>query len=123
MQKQSTGPKLTEEVKNTILPGVSAAAMAGLQKVEEEKEQAQEEAAATAEIPQESAGTTVEETPVTEEEPGETGNRDSAYRYRKTSERLSRSFQEILSGFNRTKAVDAFEALGRAAGAEVPQEP
>ena len=43
--------------------------MAGLQKVEEEKEQAQEEAAATAEIPQESAGTTVEETPVTEEEP------------------------------------------------------
>ena len=29
----------------------------------------------------------------------------------------------FLSGFNRTKAVDAFEALGRAAGAEVPQEP
>ena len=41
----------------------------------------------------------------------------------KLQERLSRSFQEILSGFNRTKAVDAFEALGRAAGAEVPQEP
>ena len=41
--KPTAGPKLTEEVKNTILPGVSAAAMAGLQKVEEEKEQAQEE--------------------------------------------------------------------------------
>lgn len=95
--KATTGPKLTEEVKNTILPGVSAAAMAGLQKVEEEKEQAQEEAAATAEIP----------------------HIDTE----KLQERLSRSFQEILSGFNRTKAVDAFEALGRAAGAEVPQEP
>lgn len=95
--KATAGPKLTEEVKNTILPGVSAAAMAGLQKVEEEKEQAREEAAATAEIP----------------------HIDTE----KLQERLSRSFQEILSGFNRTKAVDAFEALGRAAGAEVPQEP
>ena len=95
--KPTAGPKLTEEVKNTILPGVSAAAMAGLQKVEEEKEQAQEEVAVTAEIP----------------------HIDTE----KLQERLSRSFQEILSGFNRTKAVDAFEALGRAAGAEVPQEP
>ena len=94
--------------------------MAGLQKVEEEKEQAQEEVAVTAEIPQESAGTTVEETPATEEEPEtEIPHIDTE----KLQERLSRSFQEILSGFNRTKAVDAFEALGRAAGAEVPQEP
>ena len=29
----------------------------------------------------------------------------------------------MLSSPSRTKAVDAFEALGRAAGAEVPQEP
>ena len=36
--KPTAESKLTEEVKNTILPGVSAAAMAGLQKVEEEKE-------------------------------------------------------------------------------------
>lgn len=121
--KATAGPKLTEEVKNTILPGVSAAAMAGLQKVEEEKEQAQEEAAATAEIPQESAGTTVEETPVTEEEPVKPATEIPHIDTEKLQERLSRSFQEILSGFNRTKAVDAFEALGRAAGAEVPQEP
>ena len=121
--KATAGPKLTEEVKNTILPGVSAAAMAGLQKVEEEKEQAQEEAAATAEIPQESAGTTVEETPVTEEEPVKPETEIPHIDTEKLQERLSRSFQEILSGFNRTKAVDAFEALGRAAGAEVPQEP
>lgn len=121
--KATTGPKLTEEVKNTILPGVSAAAMAGLQKVEEEKEQAREEAAATAEIPQESAGTTVEETPVTEEEPVKPETEIPHIDTEKLQERLSRSFQEILSGFNRTKAVDAFEALGRAAGAEVPQEP
>lgn len=121
--KPTAGPKLTEEVKNTILPGVSAAAMAGLQKVEEEKEQAQEEAAATAEIPQESAGTTVEETPVTEEEPVKPATEIPHIDTEKLQERLSRSFQEILSGFNRTKAVDAFEALGRAAGAEVPQEP
>ena len=110
-------------VKNTILPGVSAAAMAGLQKVEEEKEQAQEEAAATAEIPQEPAGTTAEETPATEEEPVKPATEIPHIDTEKLQERLSRSFQEILSGFNRTKAVDAFEALGRAAGAEVPQEP
>ena len=121
--KATTGPKLTEEVKNTILPGVSAAAMAGLQKVEEEKEQAREEAAATAEIPQESAGTAVEETPATEEEPVKSETEIPHIDTEKLQERLSRSFQEILSGFNRTKAVDAFEALGRAAGAEVPQEP
>ena len=121
--KPTAGPKLTEEVKNTILPGVSAAAMAGLQKVEEEKEQAQEEVAATAEIPQESAGTTAEETPATEEEPVKPETEIPHIDTEKLQERLSRSFQEILSGFNRTKAVDAFEALGRAAGAEVPQEP
>lgn len=121
--KPTAGPKLTEEVKNTILPGVSAAAMAGLQKVEEEKEQAQEEVAATAEIPQESAGTTVEETPVTEEEPVKPETEIPHIDTEKLQERLSRSFQEILSGFNRTKAVDAFEALGRAVGAEVLQEP
>lgn len=121
--KPTAGPKLTEEVKNTILPGVSAAAMAGLQKVEEEKGQAQEEVAATAEIPQESAGTTVEETPATEEEPVKPETEIPHIDTEKLQERLSRSFQEILSGFNRTKAVDAFEALGRAAGAEVPQEP
>ena len=121
--KATTGPKLTEEVKNTILPGVSAAAMAGLQKVEEEKGQAQEEAAATAEIPQESAETTAKETPATEEEPVKPETEIPHIDTEKLQERLSRSFQEILSGFNRTKAVDAFEALGRAAGAEVPQEP
>ena len=121
--KATAGPKLTEEVKNTILPGVSAAAMAGLQKVEEEKEQAREEAAATAEIPQEPAGTTVEEIPATEEEPVKPATEIPHIDTEKLQERLSRSFQEILSGFNRTKAVDAFEALGRAAGAEVPQEP
>ena len=121
--KATAGPKLTEEVKNTILPGVSAAAMAGLQKVEEEKEQAREEAAATAEIPQEPAGTTAEEIPATEEEPVKPATEIPHIDTEKLQERLSRSFQEILSGFNRTKAVDAFEALGRAAGAEVPQEP
>ena len=121
--KPTAGPKLTEEVKNTILPGVSAAAMAGLQKVEEEKAQAQEEAAATAEIPQEPAGTTAEETPTTEEEPVKPETEIPHIDTEKLQERLSRSFQEILSGFNRTKAVDAFEALGRAAGTEVPQEP
>lgn len=115
--------KQTEEVKNTILPGVSAAAMASLQKVEEEKEQVQEEVAATTEIPQEPAETIAEETPVTEEEPVKPETEIPHIDTEKLQERLSRSFQEILSGFNRTKAVDAFEALGRAAGAEVPQEP
>ena len=121
--KATTEPKQTEEVKNTILPGVSAAAMANLQKAEEEKEQAQEEVAATAEIPQEPAETIVKETSVTEEEPVKPETEIPHIDTEKLQERLSRSFQEILSGFNRTKAVDAFEALGRAAGAEVPQEP
>ena len=117
--KPSVEPKQTEDVTNTILPGVSAAAMASLQKAEAEKEQVQEEAAATAEIPQESA----EESSVAEEEPIKREEEVPHIDTEKLQERLSRSFQEILSGFNRTKAVDAFEALGRAAGAEVPQEP
>ncbi len=40
-------------------------------------------------------------------------------------ERLARSFQEVLSGINRTKTVNAFEALGKAAGTEplkMPEE-
>ena len=80
-------------------------------------------AKATAEIPQEPAGTTAEEIPATEEEPVKPATEIPHIDTEKLQERLSRSFQEILSGFNRTKAVDAFEALGRAAGAEVPQEP
>lgn len=111
--------KQTEEVKNTILPGVSAAAMASLQKAEEEKEQVQEEAAATTEIPREISV----ESPAAEEKPAKPVEEVPHIDTEKLQERLSRSFQEILSGFNRTKAVDAFEALGRAAGAEVPQEP
>lgn len=37
-------------------------------------------------------------------------------------EKLARSFQEVLSGFNRTKVVNAFEALGRATGSELTPE-
>lgn len=66
--------------------------MAGLQKVEEEKEQAQEEVAVTAEIPQESAGTTVEETPATEEEPVKPETEIPHIDTEKLQERLSRSF-------------------------------
>lgn len=117
--KPSVEPKQKEDVTNTILPGVSAAAMASLQKAEAGKEQVQEEAAATVEIPQEST----EESSVSEEEPTKQEEEVPHIDTEKLQERLSRSFQEILSGFNRTKAVDAFEALGRAAGAEVPQEP
>lgn len=117
--KPSVESKQTEDVTNTILPGVSAAAMASLQKAEAGKEQAQEEAAATVEIPQENA----EESAAAEEESVKQEEEVPHIDTEKLQERLSRSFQEILSGFNRTKAVDAFEALGRAAGAEVPQEP
>ena len=115
----SAKPQQTEEVKNTILPGVSAAAMANLQKAEEVREQAQEEAAATVEDAQ---GTT-ETVTVVETEPVRLEPEIPHIDTEKLQERLSKSFQEILSGFNRTKAVDAFEALGRAAGAEIPQEP
>ncbi|MGN0322807.1 MAG: tetratricopeptide repeat protein [Oliverpabstia sp.] len=38
-------------------------------------------------------------------------------------EKLAKSFQEVLSGFNRTKVVNAFEALGKAAESEMPPEP
>ena len=38
-------------------------------------------------------------------------------------EKLAKSFQEVLSGFNRTKVVNAFEALGKASGTELPPEP
>ena len=93
--------------------------MANLQKAEEVREQAQEEAAATVEDAQ---GTT-ETVTVVETEPVRPEPEIPHIDTEKLQERLSKSFQEILSGFNRTKAVDAFEALGRAAGAEIPQEP
>lgn len=38
-------------------------------------------------------------------------------------ERLSKSFQEVLAGFNRGKVVSSFEALGRSVGSEMPEEP
>ena len=38
-------------------------------------------------------------------------------------EKLAKSFQEVLSGFNRTKVVNAFEALGKASGSDLPPEP
>lgn len=38
-------------------------------------------------------------------------------------EKLAKSFQEVLSGFNRTKVVNAFEALGKASESEMPPEP
>lgn len=120
----SAKPQQPQEVKDTILPGVSAAAMASLQKAEEVREQAQEEAAATLEHAEGAAEEKpVAETTAAEAEPVRPEPEIPHIDTEKLQERLSKSFQEILSGFNRTKAVDAFEALGRAAGAEVPQEP
>ena len=68
------------------------------------------EAAVTAEMPEKPQEKIAEEMPVRVDT-------------KQLQEKLAKSFQEVLSGFNRTKVVNAFEALGRATGSEMSQEP
>ncbi|MBS6194518.1 MAG: hypothetical protein KH828_02910 [Clostridiales bacterium] len=110
------------EKDSASVAGISAAAMAGLQKASasqkpepaesfakpmETPEAGMEEAAATAE-PETSTGESQPEIPVKVDT-------------EQLQERLAKSFQEVLSGFNRTKVTNAFEALGRVTNSEVPQ--
>lgn len=113
--------KTTEKtVTAATVAGISAAAMASLQKAsvipktqsEMTSVSAMEEAAVTEEVPvEEKKKTPVEEIPQI--------HVDTA----QLQERLAKSFQEVLSGFNRNKVVNAFEALGRATNSELPPEP
>lgn len=106
------------EVPIAAVPGISAAAMASLQKAVENRAQ---EAAAAMEGTDTEISEIVEETETPQEAPVEAPQDVPHIDAEKLQERLSRSFQEILSGFNRTKAIDAFEALGRAVGTEMPE--
>lgn len=106
------------EVPIAAVPGISAAAMASLQKAVENRAQ---EAAAAMEGTDTEISEIVEETETPQETIAEAPQDVPHIDAEKLQERLSRSFQEILSGFNRTKAIDAFEALGRAVGTEMPE--
>lgn len=137
--KQEPKPEeKTQTVTASTVAGISAAAMASLQKAsiipggvqntpKEDssapvKTVGMEEAAATVETEQSEkemgAGLRTDQGERTPEVKAEPVHVDTA----QLQEKLAKSFQEVLSGFNRTKVVNAFEALGRATGSEVPQE-
>lgn len=107
-----------KEAPIAAVPGISAAAMASLQKAVENRAQ---EAAAAMEGTDTEISEIVEETETSQDTTAEAQQDVPHIDAEKLQERLSRSFQEILSGFNRTKAIDAFEALGRAVGTEMPE--
>lgn len=115
-------PEQKKDVASAVA-GISAAAMAGLQK-----------ASGTVKDKEKTADYTVtgmEKAAVTEEispeqmEPIEIPQVQEPQVHVDTAqlqERLAKSFQEVLSGFNRTRVVDAFEALGRATGSDTVVE-
>lgn len=115
-------PEQKKDVASAVA-GISAAAMAGLQKASgtvKDKERTadytvtgMEKAAATEEISPEQMEPI--EIPQVQEPQVHV---DTA----QLQERLAKSFQEVLSGFNRTRVVDAFEALGRATGSDTVVE-
>lgn len=115
-------PEQKKDVASAVA-GISAAAMAGLQKASgtvKDKEKTadytvtgMEKAAATEEISPEQMEPI--EIPQVQEPQVHV---DTA----QLQERLAKSFQEVLSGFNRTRVVDAFEALGRATGSDTVVE-
>lgn len=115
-------PEQKKDVASAVA-GISAAAMASLQKASgtvKDKEKTadytvtgMEKAAATEEISPEQMEPI--EIPQVQEPQVHV---DTA----QLQERLAKSFQEVLSGFNRTRVVDAFEALGRATGSDTVVE-
>lgn len=121
--KKKTAELKRKKVTAATVAGISAAAMESLQKASvipsdgENREDSQiagmEKAAAAKE--QELENEEIPEVPVQEPQI----HVDTA----QLQERLAKSFQEVLSGFNRTRVVNAFEALGRATGSETVSEP
>lgn len=121
--KKKTAELKRKKVTAATVAGISAAAMESLQKASvipsdgENREDSQiagmEKAAAVKE--QEPENEEIPEVPVQEPQI----HVDTA----QLQERLAKSFQEVLSGFNRTRVVNAFEALGRATGSETVSEP
>lgn len=121
--KKKTAELKRKKVTAATVAGISAAAMENLQKASvipsdgENREDSQiagmEKAAAAKE--QEPENEEIPEVPVQEPQI----HVDTA----QLQERLAKSFQEVLSGFNRTRVVNAFEALGRATGSETVSEP
>ncbi|MGN1185336.1 MAG: tetratricopeptide repeat protein, partial [Oliverpabstia sp.] len=98
----------TASVTTATVSGISAAAMENLQKVPV--------------IPKKHASTevpSVMDEAAAAKDPMMPVHVDTA----QLQEKLAKSFQEVLSGFNRTKVVNAFEALGKASGTELPPEP
>lgn len=115
--------KAVKKPEQTAVAGISAAAMASLQKASDAAKDTKktsdytvtgmEKAAVTEDISAEKTEP-IEIPPIQEPQV----HVDTA----QLQERLAKSFQEVLSGFNRTKVVNAFEALGRATGSDTVME-
>lgn len=117
--------KKTEQKKDvaSAVAGISAAAMASLQKASGTVKDKEKTADHTVTGMEKAAAT--EEISPAQIEPIEIPQVQEPQVHVDTAqlqERLAKSFQEVLSGFNRTKVVNAFEALGRATGSDTVVE-
>lgn len=125
-QEEQSGKSVTSAapVTATTVAGISAAAMESLQKASViPKEQVstvknKDGLAENQKILSGTSSSAMEEAAATKD-PVMPVHVDTA----QLQEKLAKSFQEVLSGFNRTKVVNAFEALGKASGSELPPEP
>lgn len=115
-------PEQKKDVASAVA-GISAAAMAGLQKASGTVKDKEKTADYTVTGMEKAAAT--EEVSPEQMEPIEIPQVQEPQVHVDTAqlqERLAKSFQEVLSGFNRTRVVDAFEALGRATGSDTVVE-
>lgn len=115
-------PEQKKDVASAVA-GISAAAMASLQKASGTVKDKEKTADYTVTGMEKAAAT--EELSPEQMEPIEIPQVQEPQVHVDTAqlqERLAKSFQEVLSGFNRTKVVNAFEALGRATGSDTVVE-
>lgn len=115
-------PEQKKDVASAVA-GISAAAMASLQKASGTVKDKEKTADYTVTGMEKAAAT--EELSPEQMEPIEIPQVQEPQVHVDTTqlqERLAKSFQEVLSGFNRTKVVNAFEALGRATGSDTVVE-
>ena len=117
-----------KKVTAATVEGISAAAMASLQRasvIPEKRDTVLREEVTAEKVSHESSGMEEAAAAVEVSEQPEKKETEEVPVHVDTTqlqEKLAKSFQEILSGFNRTKVVNAFEALGRSTGSEMSQE-
>lgn len=112
--------KVTPKMMENKISGISAAAMENLKKVSTVPEyQSEAEIEPTTGDLSEVAVTTEPELPMEAETVSEPEPQVDPEQLQK---RLEQSFQEVLSGINRSKVIDSLEALGKSSNSEIPTE-